>query len=423
MDVNWSPDDSSSFVRFEDESEVDQNADTQIMLHDRPTRRNGFGIDDSDFEALIEILGSDGDRQNADVGRRETRVEAEATGNQQSARSQQEHDHHFEDNGVLVARESVGTNEADTHASKGDVVCSPSRKVQKPMKRPVRTETGRVNHPSVVSSPETAANPVLRPVPAHERSHQSASPCRTSIHGPARLERQTPTARSPRPRPRANLGFTQSKQELGSSIIDAKDQLADLRGRLQVLKSEVKEFAPLLYRKAFDAGDLDTQRPTSNEDEQSPQRRQYSNAKGKGRAVAHSELSNGPRRSSEVDLISSLTEDEAKCALINICQTLRINPKDPASSSMQDQTHDLLVPPSNLSDIVRALNLVSDLDELVWRGRNLQAGPSRAHPAYDIYDEENIRALLDHVRLWERTARSRPRRPTVNNKSFEFFID
>ncbi|KAL5482379.1 hypothetical protein ACEPAI_8973 [Sanghuangporus weigelae] len=408
MDVNWSPDDSSSFVRFEDESEVDQIIETQTSSHDGPTSRNGLGIDDSDFEALIEILGSDGDRQNADVGPRKTQIEAEAIGNQQPARSRQEHDH-FEDNGALVARESLGTNETDAHASKSVVACSPSRKVQKPMNQLIRTETGRANHPSILSGPEAADNPVLRPMPAHERSHQSASPCRTSIHGTARLERQTSTAHSPRPR--ANRGFTQSKQELGSSIIDVEDQLANLRGRLQVLKSEVKEFAPLLYRKAFDAGDLDSQRPTSNEDEQSEQRRQYSNAKGKGRAVARPQLSNGPRRSSEVEFISSLTEDEAKNALINICQMLRINPKDPASSSMQDHTHDLLVPPSNLSDIVRALNLVSNLDELVWRGRNLQAGPSRAHPAYDIYDEENIRALLDRVRLWERTARSRPRRP------------
>ncbi|KAL5524283.1 hypothetical protein ACEPAF_9423 [Sanghuangporus sanghuang] len=408
MDVNWSPDDSSSFVRFEDESEVDQITETQTTLRDRPTRRNGLGIDDSDFEALIEILGSDGDRPTANVGRRETRIEAEAIGNQQSARNRQEHDP-FEDNGALVACESLGTNEADAHTSKGDVVCSPSRKVQKPMKQPVRTETGRANHPSILSSPEVAANPVLRLIPAHERSHQSTSPCRTSIHGPARLERPTSTAHSPRPR--ANLGFTQSKQELGSSIIDVQDQLADLRGRLQVLKSEVKEFAPHLYRKAFDAGDLDTQRPTSNEDEQSPQRRQYSSAKGKGKAVACPQLSNGPHRPSEVEFISSLTEDEAKTALINICQMLHANPKDLASSPMQDHTHDLLVPPSDLFDVVRALNLVSDLDELVWRGRNLRTGPSRAHPAYDIYDEENIRALLDRVRLWERTARSRPRRP------------
>ncbi|KAL5501847.1 hypothetical protein ACEPAH_9108 [Sanghuangporus vaninii] len=406
MDVNWSPDDSSSFVRFEDESEVDQIAETQTTLHDRPTRRNGLGIDDSDFEALIEILGSDGDRQNAEVGRRETRIEAEAIGNHQPGRSGQEHEP-FEDNGALVARESLGTNDADAHTSKNDVVCSPSRKVQERMKQPIRTDIGCANH---LSSPEASATPVLqRPIPAHEMSHKSTSPCRTSIHGPARLERPSSTAHSPRPR--ANLGFCQSKQELGSSIIDVKDQLADLRGRLQVLKSEVKEFAPHLYRKAFDAGDLDTQHPTSNEDEQPPQRRQHSNARGKGKAVARPQLSNAPHRPSEVEFISSLTEDEAKTALINICQMLRANPKDLASSPMQGHTHDLLVPPSDLFDVVRALNLVSDLDELVWKGHNLQTKPSRAHPAYDIYDEENIRALLDRVRLWERTARSRPHRP------------
>ena len=77
------------------------------------------------------------------------------------------------------------------------------------------------------------------------------------------------------------------------------------------------------------------------------------------------------------------------------------------SPSTQNHVRDLLVPPSSLSDIVRALNLVSYLDGLAWRRHTSQAGPSRTRPAYNIYDEENVAALLDRVRLWERTARSR----------------
>ena len=94
-------------------------------------------------------------------------------------------------------------------------------------------------------------------------------------------------------------------------------------------------------------------------------------------------------------------------AIQDICQTLRIDHRRLLSSSTENRFHDLLVPPSSLSDIVRALNLVSYLDGLAWRRHTSQAGPSGTRPAYNIYDEENVAALLDRARLWERTARSR----------------
>ena len=111
-----------------------------------------------------------------------------------------------------------------------------------------------------------------------------------------------------------------------------------------------------------------------------------------------------------VPLLTTVCGYIAYRLLKNICCTLHIDPSQVVSSEKHMHDQGQYASPSTIQDIVRALRLVSDLDELVWRNTNRhnpQSDLQRNRPLNDIYEEENIRAILDRVRLWERTARSR----------------
>lgn len=59
--------------------------------------------------------------------------------------------------------------------------------------------------------------------------------------------------------------------------------------------------------------------------------------------------------------------------------------------------------PLSISAINRAVRLVSDIDELVWR----RSRYTNARRPDDVYGEENAEAVLDRLRVWESAVRTR----------------
>lgn len=98
-------------------------------------------------------------------------------------------------------------------------------------------------------------------------------------------------------------------------MAEVNDRVSNLRHRIQLLKDEVKEAAPHLYRRAFDSQDTFEQR-SSDENSLPLENRKQANGKGKGRAIPPSYPVNGKLPKSELELISALSEDEAKDALV-----------------------------------------------------------------------------------------------------------
>lgn len=65
----------------------------------------------------------------------------------------------------------------------------------------------------------------------------------------------------------------------------------------------------------------------------------------------------------------------------------------------------------------RALGFLADVDNLVWRRKRRPFGAednNKDSEAPNLYTEQNITAIFDRIRLWERTARSSVRRQPQN---------
>ncbi|KAG8949935.1 hypothetical protein FRC03_000212 [Tulasnella sp. 419] len=62
--------------------------------------------------------------------------------------------------------------------------------------------------------------------------------------------------------------------------------------------------------------------------------------------------------------------------------------------------------PKSVSDIIRALEFVRFVDELVWKRSNPQYAHRAPSDNLGIFSEANIRGLEDRVELWERAVRS-----------------
>lgn len=68
---------------------------------------------------------------------------------------------------------------------------------------------------------------------------------------------------------------------------------------------------------------------------------------------------------------------------------------------MAEDTETQIVSPSSIDDVRRALDMVTFVDELVWKR-------SRFGTKYENhYCEENVEALRQRIELWERVVRTR----------------
>ena len=226
--------------------------------------------------------------------------------------------------------------------------------------------------------------------------------------------------------------FSRLSRDLGIAVTEAKDQVTDLRTKLQALKDEVKTMAPHLYHRAFE----------------DPHNR--NTAKGPGpRTAIRDEVKYPPRDeiyngntsqidgkvvplATERDLVAALTEEETRRGLTvsgtdhtyicnysdtfillqNICRILNIDPTTLIQPTQSSKTYVGRDQSPDLDDILRSLKLVRELDGLVWKRSQSESGDTHAmgHTNSSTYSEENIQSILDHIRLWERTARSRTKR-------------
>lgn len=55
---------------------------------------------------------------------------------------------------------------------------------------------------------------------------------------------------------------------------------------------------------------------------------------------------------------------------------------------------------ARVDDVRRSLGVVQTLDELVWKG-----SARRRRDDGEVYGEENVKAVVERVRLWERAVR------------------
>ncbi|EJC98477.1 uncharacterized protein FOMMEDRAFT_23710, partial [Fomitiporia mediterranea MF3/22] len=116
--------------------------------------------------------------------------------------------------------------------------------------------------------------------PRPPTSRSNLAPPGETVGSTSRQRTVAPTPSSPGPsrqsgRPTMHAskseGFTQFKHQLGTSVSDVSDQVAGLRSRIQILKDDVREFAPHLYQRAFENADIragsypqDNQQPLGN---------------------------------------------------------------------------------------------------------------------------------------------------------------
>ncbi|KAH8114793.1 hypothetical protein DFH11DRAFT_1544029 [Phellopilus nigrolimitatus] len=383
MSLNWTSSDSS---RLENASGNGVQPVAGPSRTDRARSKPGGlqDINDFDFETLIELLGTSGEGLK----------------------------HADNDGGNLQVRE-----ERRSFLDEGTYLVDPTPPVSPPRENPPGTadvDLLSAGHPVAPKAPNlVGARESTTPISPLDLPPTDLSP----DDQPAPREEQMSDlielsdGRKTKGKSMASpTGFSSLNKELGTSVRETKQHVADLRSRIQSLKDEVKEFAPHLYRRAFDSPQT---RPKARERVRFSQDRRNDGDGNDLEPPVVPSLKEDARieqpRTTVHDTVAQLSGKEAKNALANICQALHVDPLDFVSPTQQDPfTIDL---PRNMADLSRALHLVSDMDELVWRRKNMRPEQSRDQEGQDaynnIYSEENIRALMDRVRLWERTARSR----------------
>lgn len=215
---------------------------------------------------------------------------------------------------------------------------------------------------------------------------------------------------------RVRPGFGQLSKELGIAVTETRGRVSELRSHIQSLKEEVKELAPHLYHRAFES--------QSNQNE--ARRRKPNRARGVEEESKHS-LSNVNHDdnasqldeqdtiiATKRDVIATLTEEETRRGLANICEILDIDPTRliQQTRNVENRGGEMTNVPPDLDHVLRSIKLVQELDELVWKRSRFGIGEEHrtGQSSSEIFNEENIQSILDHVRLWERTARSRTKR-------------
>lgn len=182
----------------------------------------------------------------------------------------------------------------------------------------------------------------------------------------------------PGPAPRENPEL----KKLSDELTKAKEEVRDLKSRLKITKS-------LLVR--------------NNE-------AQHVN-------IPPGPVSSGPTRyhtldpmpASQRDEVDALDGDAARAALRNLLASLSLPlstvstlaSSPPARSAPSVSIH---ANPVSVEEVQGALQLVRDVDELVWRRQRF---PGAVAPL-DVFHENNIIDLRDRLELWERAVRAPP---------------
>ncbi|KAI5123099.1 hypothetical protein M0805_001455 [Coniferiporia weirii] len=349
----------------------------------RPRQGGLHSIDDFDFETLIEILGTNGaDKHGENLGELETQAGKEASLQLDEPKLLS----------PLGSPVSLSPDKAEPADEDGNADVPPAELSAAPQS-PVLV--GALEPMTPISPLDLP--PVDPTVPPNEQSARlPQSP------GAVSQDKSNPVQRTGDDIS-AGSGFTRLNEELGTAVSGAREQVMDLRSRIQSLKEEIKEFAPHLYRRAFDdAG--------SRTDPHKKPHLPEGNGADNQDISDPRDASTGNQTTPVQDVVEGLSNEEVKSSLINICQALRIDPSTLVTLQQPMVTESSgLTPPRSLHDVIRAMRFVSDVDELVWRQTRRSSGKQteRDGDAYNIYSEENIRSLTDRVRLWEKTARSR----------------
>ena len=73
-----------------------------------------------------------------------------------------------------------------------------------------------------------------------------------------------------------------------------------------------------------------------------------------------------------------------------------------------DIRRDRTTSPTNLNDILHTMEFVQMVDSLVWR--KSEKSQADANGKTNVFREENLKALEDRIKLWERVVRNPIRR-------------
>ncbi|KDQ62092.1 hypothetical protein JAAARDRAFT_54113 [Jaapia argillacea MUCL 33604] len=102
--------------------------------------------------------------------------------------------------------------------------------------------------------------------------------------------------------------------------------------------------------------------------------------------------------------ISALTGDEARHALTVFTRSLSLPPSSITLLPMRP-CKEASQGPSDVSDVQRALDFVTRVDEIIWK-RAKYPFVQGANTG-EIFSEENLEALIDRITLWDKVVRSR----------------
>ncbi|KAH7099566.1 hypothetical protein BKA62DRAFT_805410 [Auriculariales sp. MPI-PUGE-AT-0066] len=251
------------------------------------------------------------------------------------------------------------------------------------------------------AQPQWSPPPVPRP---HSRDPRQFQPPVTPERPPVLRSIQAALA-APRERgassPEPHLGVNSASHDLvrlTSELSRAKAEARDLKDRLKIVKG-------LLVRQ--------------REDETIPLRttsEPFADAAAMALPSSHVQVPHHDGRQQQ-DEIDSLDGESARRALRIVLNALSLpttavlplQPSEPSVPPYQPVTHR----PSTLAEVQSALQLVRDVDELVWRRSTFSwtaghPGLEGLAPDSQVYSQRNVTDIWDRVELWERAVRAPP---------------